>query len=215
MDARTYWGHSLVRKIFVEGGGNNNDALAKECRDGFTRMLQKADLKGRLPRVVPCGGRTAAFRDFQTALEQSSRDDRLFLLVDSEGPVEASSAWQHVAERPGDRWQKPPKAEEDHLHLMVPCMEGWFLADRPALKKAFAGQLDESVLPDERVPVEKVAKKDLFRALHRCLRVPKSPKRRYDKGEHSFRVLAQIDPARVRAASPWAERFFSTLERLL
>lgn len=203
------------RKLFVEGGARYHAALNTACRESFAKLLQKADLKGRLPRIVPCGGRTATFREFQKHLDDSSRDDRLFLLVDSEDPVANESAWQHVAARTGDQWQKPLTAEEDHLHLMVPCMEAWFLADRPALKRSFAGQLDESALPDEKAPIEKIAKKDLFRALDRCLRVPKSPKRRYDKGEHSFRVLAQLDPARIRAASPWAERFFSTLERLL
>ncbi len=92
---RGHIGGALVKKLFVEGGGNNNDALAKECRDGFTRLLQKADLKNRLPKVIASGGRTAAFRDFKTALKMGSRDDGLFLLVDSEDPVEAHSAWQH------------------------------------------------------------------------------------------------------------------------
>jgi hypothetical protein len=34
------------------------------------------------------------------------------------------------------------------------------------------------------------------------------------EGAHSFKLLATLDPAKVRGASPWAERFFATVERL-
>ncbi len=36
----------------------------------------------------------------------------------------------------------------------------------------------------------------------------------YGKGAHSFKLLATLDPAKLRAASPWAERFFATVDRL-
>lgn len=32
------------------------------------------------------------------------------------------------------------------------------------------------------------------------------------KGEHSFRLLAMIDPEKVVKASPWAMRFVETLQ---
>jgi hypothetical protein len=37
----------------------------------------------------------------------------------------------------------------------------------------------------------------------------------YDKGKHSFKLLATLDPKLVRNAGPWAERFFATLDRLM
>lgn len=197
-----------MRKLFVEGGGNNNDALAKECREGFTKLLQKANLKGRLPRIIPCGGRTAAFKDFRNALSHATPGDRLFLLVDSEDPVSSPSAWQHVADRPGDQWIQPLEATEEQLHLMVQCMEAWFLADRAALKRTF-GTLDESPLPKTSVPIEQLDRKKLLQALDRALI------KGYSKGDHSFKILAELDPAKIRAASPWADRFFDTLEKKL
>jgi hypothetical protein len=36
----------------------------------------------------------------------------------------------------------------------------------------------------------------------------------YGKGSHAFKLLATLDPGMVRKAGPWAERFFSTLDRL-
>lgn len=211
----------MVRKLFVEGGGNNNDPLAKECREGFTKLLQKTALKGslpregRLPRVIPCGGRAAAFRDFSAALSRATKDDRFFLLVDSEDPVvdsedpvQSPSAWQHVAKRQRDKWSKPAGAKEEQLHLMVQCMETWFLADREALKKTFP-TIDESALPKETVPIEQLDPEKLRQALNRAFL------KGYSKGDHSFKILAALDPAKIRAASPWAERFFDTLEKKL
>lgn len=38
-------------------------------------------------------------------------------------------------------------------------------------------------------------------------------KAEYGKGEHSFPLLARIDPATVMAASPWAKRFVDELKK--
>ena len=34
----------------------------------------------------------------------------------------------------------------------------------------------------------------------------------YGKGDHFFKLLALIDPAKVFRASPWAQRFIETLQ---
>src|SRR3569623_1193496 len=117
----------------MEGGGDS-DALRTECRKGFRLLFERAGLTGRMPRIVAAGARHQAFDAFRHALSISKRDEIPLLLVDSETAVTASTKWQHVRERQGDNWQKPVNATEDHLFLMVQCMEAWFLADKAKLK---------------------------------------------------------------------------------
>jgi hypothetical protein len=136
------------------------------------------------------------------------------LLVDAEALVTAMSPWDHVKARPGDGWDKPGGATDDHLHLMVQCMESWFLADRLAMRAFFGQGFQESALPPATAVAEAVEKTDLNARLTQATRHTKT-KGTYRKGEHSFRLLATLDPALVRGASPWAERFFSTLARLM
>jgi hypothetical protein len=37
-------------KLFVEGGGYHNQALEAECRQAFSKLLEKAGFCGRMPR---------------------------------------------------------------------------------------------------------------------------------------------------------------------
>jgi hypothetical protein len=198
-------------KLFVEGGGNHNDALKTECRRAFTALLEKAGLKGRMPRVVACGGRRNAYEQFCTAI---AGGEEAILLVDSEAPVAVGDPWQHVARRPGDEWDRPDGATEDHLHLMVQCMEAWFLADRRALRDYFGQGFQENALPVAGCIPEEVGKLDLYSRLDQATRKAKT-KGAYDKGRHSFKLLAVIDPVLVRKAGGWSERFFATLDRLM
>ena len=43
---------------------------------------------------------------------------------------------------------------------------------------------------------------------------PRTRKGRYDKGSHSFEIIAMIDPQKVTDASPYAKRFIETLFKL-
>jgi hypothetical protein len=197
--------------VYVEGGGNSK-ALRTECRRGFSQFLQKAGFAGRMPRITACGGRRDAFDSFRTALENPASGDTCLLLVDSEAPVTVTSPWDHLAHRPGDQWQKPPQATDDHCHLMVQCMETWFLADRETMLVFFGQGCLESALP-RNANIERVPKDDLYVALENATKDCKT-KHTYGKGEHSFQLLALIDPAKVSHASPWAKRFLDTLNRL-
>lgn len=196
-------------KLLVEGGGNHNDALKSECRKGFAKLLERAGFKGRMPRIIACGGRRAAYNDF--CAELASGAGAVFLLVDAEAPVLRASPWQHVGEREGDKWAMPPDATDAHLHLMVQCMETWFLADRSALAKYFGNGFNQNALPLATTNVESVKMHDVFDHLKRATKDTKT-KGAYDKGSHSFNVLEQLDPSLVRKASPWADRFFTTLD---
>lgn len=192
--------------IYVEGGGDQR-ALKSRCRDGFSAFFAKVVPAGQRPKVVACGSRADAFDAFKTALRTGER--AVLLLVDAEEPYEPGCpGWQHLRQRPGDHWERPPAATDDHLHLMVRCMEAWFLADRAALAAFFGQGFQESALPGRR-EVEQIAKADLFSALERATKP--SRKGKYGKGEHSFKLLGQIDPRRVAAVSPHVKRLLLAL----
>jgi len=201
-------------KLYVEGGGGG-DSLRTECREAFSKFLEKAGLRGAMPRIVACGSRNDAYGRFCTALGQGQK---AFLLVDSEGPVEALLAegppegwrpWEYLR-RHDDNWTKPASSSELDCHLMVQVMESWFLADKEALA-AFFGQgfhMNALLSPSA---VEAVAKKDVFHGLKQASRQCKT-KAPYDKGQHSFKILASINPEKICKASPWAKRFIDILK---
>ena len=112
-------------RIYVEGGFQGSTKAA--CRQAFRTFFQKVIPHGSFT-VIASGDRCAAFKDFCLALRQN-HGEYIILLVDSEEAV-AAAAWQHLATRQGDNWQRPIGASDDQAHLMVQVMEAWFLADR-------------------------------------------------------------------------------------
>lgn len=209
-------------KLFVEGGGDAA-SLKAACREGFSNFIEKAGLKGFMPRIVACGGRENAFDSFCTALNNG---EPAMLLIDSETHVAPASQpgdatkpedrekwlpWQHLLQRKGDEWKRPNGAADLHCHLMTQCMESWLLADRDLLKTFFGQGFKESQLPAAANPVESVAKQEIYRSLANATRDCKT-KAQYGKGEHSFKLLALLDPVKVSEASPWAKRFVETIK---
>ena len=197
----------MTAVIYVEGGGNGG-ALRKECRKGFARFFAKAGLEGRMPKIVASGSRQNAFDDFQHALNQPGNDRFVVLLVDSEGPVAANAdCWTHLNQRDG--WDRPVEAAHNSVHLMVQCMEAWFLADRERLAGFFGRGFNGNALPG-RLDIERIPKNDLFAGLKNATRQC-ATKGEYAKGRHAFAVLSAIDPARVLDASPHAKLLIDTL----
>ncbi len=195
-------------KIYVEGGGDRQE-LKSKCRQGFNKFFRKAGLEGRMPRIVASGGRQTAYRDFCIALRKAGDDDFIVLLVDSEGPVDPAhegAPWSHLKAR--DEWDRPAQATDENVHLMVQCMESWFIADRQGLIAFFGQGFNESKLPHN-PNVEKILKQDLNDTLEKASR--DSRKGRYSKGSHSFEILSQIDPEEVARVSPWAKRLIDIL----
>ena len=193
-------------KIYVEGGGDGRD-LHTRCRKGFSSFFEKANLAGRRPKVIACGGRETAFDKFCTAFGAKKADEFIVLLVDSEEPVvDDAGPWQHLARRDG--WDRPHSATDEHAHLMVQCMEAWFLADKDHLAEYYGRNFNLNALPRRR-EIEEVAKDDIFDGLRNATRGCK--KGEYGKGRHSFDILEVADPARVFDASPHAKRLIDTL----
>jgi len=195
-------------KLYVEGGGDSK-ALKTKCREGFRSFLEKTGFAGRMPRVIACGGRSKAFDMFCHALASSTEEAFIVLLVDSEGPVaDGAEPWRHLSGRDG--WKKPPEATDEQAHLMVECMEAWFLADPDSLADYFGPGFDRKALP-RRQEIERVAKKAVLRGLrkatHGCA------KGGYCKGRHSFEILSRIDPAKIFDKSPYARRLIDALRK--
>lgn len=194
-------------KVYVEGGGTGRD-LRTRCRMGFSSFFEKASLAGRMPQVIACGGRQAAFDKFRTALRSSDEEEFIVLLVDSEGAVaEGAGPWCHLRARDG--WDRPGDASDENAHLMVECMENWFLADKDGLAAYFGPGFNRNALP-ARPDIERVSKVEALDGLKNATR--RSRKGEYGKGRHSFDILEQADSVRILAASPHASRLVDTLK---
>ena len=191
-------------KVYVEGGGDRAE-LRATCRKGFSKFIEASGMRGIMPSIVACGSRQNAYDSFKTA--RFRKDGISMLLVDAEEPVTASGPWEHLAAR--DNWVRPTGATDDQCHLMVQVMESWFLADVESMESFYGPSFRKQALPAN-PKVEKVAKQDVLNGIEQATR--DTSKGRYSKGKHSFDLLAALDPAKVRDASPHADRFIRTLE---
>jgi hypothetical protein len=206
-------------KLHVEGGGDTTE-LRGACREGFRTFISKAGMIKR-PRIVACGSRRDAFESYCTAIASG---EEALLLVDSEAPVEAEYhqggeadqwlPWPHLKNRPGDGRDKPAGQPDSDCHLMVECMESWFLADRATLSRFFGQGFEMNQLPAPTRPIEELPKTLVYSSLASATRNCKT-KDQYGKGAHSFKLLAQISPESVTSASPWAKRFIDELKKKL
>jgi hypothetical protein len=162
-------------------------------------------------RIVPCGGRQAAYDAFVHAM---SNEPEVFniLLVDSEDPVSSDNPWTHLRNRPGDGWVQPAGADESRCHLMVICMEAWFLADPATLKRHFGGNFDDRKLPPP-TQAESRTKQDINGVLKKA--TANTPAREYRKLRDGVELLKCLNPAEVRKHCRWCDRLFATLERTI
>jgi hypothetical protein len=204
-------------RLYIEGGGDSK-SLQIECRKGFRNFIEKAGLKGKMPSIIACGGRKNAYDSYCTAIENG---ENAVLLVDSECPLsnqdqqgspETWQPWQHLKQRQGDGWEKPNDGVDTDCHLMVQCMENWLLADRDTLKTFFGQGFAENQLPAAAKPIESIDKNTAYEALAKATASCKT-KASYGKGEHSFKLLANIDSGKVTDSSPWAKRFVEELKK--
>ena len=196
-------------KVFVEGGGETK-ALRTKCRRGFSNFFQKAGMEDRMPSVVASGSRRDAFDDFCAALRSPGKYDFIMLLVDSERSVATGSGpWAHLKKKP-DNWNQPSGATDEQVHLMVQCMEAWFLADKDCLVAYYGNGFKQNALP-ARQDIEKIPKDDVLNGLKNATRSGVS-KGEYEKGRHAFDILERIDPDKVVSASPYAKRLVDTLK---
>lgn len=194
--------------IYIEGGaaGPHSKALNAECREAFSKLLQKCGFRGRMPALVACEGRANAFRDFARKVRGSQDGQFVGLWVDSEEPVaDVEAPWAHLDVRDG--WQSPVRADEEQVLLMTTCMETLLVADRAALRRHYGGRLREAALP----PLHALEARDRKDVLDRLQRATEDCSNAYKKGERSFRVLAEVDPVTLSEQLP----SFARTQRIL
>ncbi len=186
-------------RIYVDGGGDQR-VTSSQCREGFAEFFRKVVVPGKQPKIIACGSREAAFDDFKIALKKYT-DDFVMLVVDAEGAVQGSP-WAHLG------WAKPANATDDHAHLMVQIMESWFLSDRGMLAEYFGQGFNANALPGSANNIEGIPKDDVLEGLKRATSNLKTKKPYSDrtKVQHGFALLALVDPAKVKSASPQAQR---------
>jgi hypothetical protein len=205
----------------VEGGGDSR-ALLRECQRAFRLFFERAGLPVGRFEVVASGSRKAAYEDYCLALVQG---ETALLLVDSEDPVKLDrrtelpmDPWQHLAERMGDQWARPEGATAADVHLMAPVMEAWFVADAEALARYYAGKFGREAFNATAIPrrpnVDQLTKADIETALLNATR-PNKSKGLYHKGQHSFEILATLDPVVVARGSYQARRLLCHLKAVL
>ncbi len=184
--------------IYLEGGGDSREERAR-CREGFRKLLEKCGFIDRMPRLKACGGRETAFDDFKTAHEVKAKGDFVAMLIDSEDPIaEIEKTWEHLRKRKGDGWKKPRGASDDQILFMTTCMETWIVCDRTALQAHYGQGFQESALPalvDLETRHRRAILVALVKATSKCANA-------YRKGQRSFTVLAELDPATLEEHLP-------------
>jgi hypothetical protein len=189
--------------VFVEGGGPRRRTQT-ECRRAFRLFFEKLLADRPRPRVSACGSRNETYQDFCRSVKHD-HDTLALLLVDAEDPVpDGKTPRQHLRDR--DQWTDP--MPDQQVHLMVQCMESWFLADRPALEEYYGHGFRANGLPGDR-NIETIPKDDVVQGLARASK--DTDMGEYHKTRHGFAILERIDPTLVCARSPHAKAFFSFL----
>ncbi len=204
-------------RIYIEGGGDSQ-RTASPLRGGFSQFFKKLldtaiseklldtlTSKNITPKIIICGTRNNALRSFKNGLK-SHPDAFNILLVDAEAPVKQKSPWEHLQLR--DNWDKPEGVDDDNCHLMVRTMEAWFIADIETLKKFYGQGFKESGIP-KTANVETIAKDNLEGILK--IASGGTTKKEYHKIHHASKLLELLDVTKVRQASPYCDRLFTTL----
>jgi hypothetical protein len=89
-------------------------------------------------------------------------------------------------------------------------MEAWFHADSDALERFYGKDFKKKALKAN-PEVEKIPKKHLSDGLKAATKTTSKGNYYDHKTSHGAKLLALIDPARVRAAAPNCHRLFETV----
>jgi hypothetical protein len=199
-------------RIYLEGGGpSKRRNTAIKCRQAFHLFFGQIIPERRF-HPVACGGRKETFDDFKHALvDPKHQNDTIILLVDSEMNVAAGmTAKEHLRNRDG--WIFPASVPEEKVHMMVQCMEAWFMADKEVLANYYGHGFTVSSLPGN-PNIEAINKKDIFDSIQHASR--NTRKQKYDKGRDGFEILGLISADRVCQASQHARHLREYLLRAL
>ena len=194
--------------LYLEGGGGKE--LDIRCRQGFRELLGSCGFEGRMPKLIPCGGRGDTLNRFTSFHGTGANLKFAAMLIDSEMPLEkVESTWEHLNRH--DRWSRPGGVTDEQVLFMATCMETWIAADRRALKSHFGHRLEESKLP----PLEKMESRSRQDVQDRLIRATKKCGRPYAKGGQSYVVLGKLKPAELEKHLPSFKRAIRILKEKL
>ena len=180
--------------IYIEGGGTSADSKEVDirCREGFRKLLENCGFAAekRMPRLIACGGRSAAYDAFKIAQHRSAAGVFLALSVDSEEPLaDLEATWRHLQAR--EQWTRPEGTTDEQVLSMTTCMETWFIADRAALKCHFKHELQESALP----PLNALETRHRHEVQQQLIHATRECSNAYAKGGRSFEILGKLSPS--------------------
>jgi hypothetical protein len=220
--------------IYVEGGGETAQQRA-ELRVGMDQLLgaekQAARDKRLQWRVVFSGGRDSAFGAFENASRRPSGDQLCVLLVDSEGPIDNEHEVDPGAADVVEVLERNARARRDYLsrrdgwdfgviepetiHLMVQCMETWFVADPESLSNYYGTGFRKTALP-VRKNLEEEPKVEVYKKLAKATRATKKgeySEANHAKVTHAKEILGRIDPNVIADRSSRFATFIEWLRR--
>jgi hypothetical protein len=175
-------------KIYLEGGGDGKD-LHVRCRAGFSKLLESAGFKGKMPQLTACGGRDLAYRGFKTE-HTFGKADYVAMLVDSEDPVnDLERPWAHLKERDG--WERPDGSNDEQVFLMATCMETWIAADSDTLWRHYGNCLRKSAL----LPIHNIEDRHRHDIQESLKQATSGCSNAYQKNKRSFEALGKLDPS--------------------
>lgn len=193
-------------RLYIEGGGDKKNTKFL-IHQGFSRFFIRLATLAKSQKIkwkiIICGSRNNAFRDFRIALKAHPNAFNV-LLVDAEEAVN-TTACQHLKQR--DNWELA-HTDEEQCHLMVETMEAWLLADIETLKTFYGQGFKENSIP-KNPNVEQIEKKQLEQILTAATR--KTSKGEYHKIQHASKLLALLNVDKVCAAAPHCDRLFTIL----
>jgi len=195
--------------IYLEGGGDSKELYVR-CREGFRKLLKRSGFDGRLPRLVACGGRNAAFNDFKIDHVSKGASDYVALLIDSEEPVnDKETPWDHLKARDG--WDHPAGSTNDQVFLMTTCMETWIITDREALSAHYGKKLRLRALP----PLTDMEQRLRHEVQDQLAQSTRDCTNRYVKGKRSFEILGKLTADVLEKHLPSFARFRKILGQKL
>jgi hypothetical protein len=201
----------VTTRLYLEGGGDSKESHSR-CREGFRKLLEDSGFRGRMPRLVACGGRDAVYDDFVT---EHMRGDGAYVAmwIDAEEPMaDTEDAWRHLRHvKTVSQWARPKGASDNQVLFMTTCMETWIIADRSTLRKHYGNRLQESGLP----PTEDLEQRARDEVQEKLVHATRNCSNAYAKGKRSFEILGKLAPTALEKHLPSFVRARRILEEKL
>ncbi len=196
--------------IYIEGGGSGPGSkyLNAKCQEAFHKLLDRMGLKGRKPRLVACGGRSAVYDRFATQ-HLANAAEYVAMWIDSEEPMtNPEAAWEHLRTvTTVPPLSCPEGAEDNQILFMTTCMETWIATDRKVLSDHYGDSLQETALP----PLAALEQRGRHSVQDNLEHATRNCSNAYKKGKRSFEILGLLTPATLEKHLP----SFARVRRIL